>query len=161
MCALGEILSGCRVPGAGCRVLGAGCRVRPSEPWKCLVIHIQFQRSVGLLITRGRGVGVCVGWGRERSRGRASATYALSIRGFREYKPWCSGRAAAVSSHCPATVCTHWRGVRLCGCAAGEDGCGMGCRMGAGRRVRARSGVRLQKPQHVSRQGESERFPLH
>ena len=47
----------------GCWLLGAGCWGRPSEPWKCLVIHIQFQRSVGLLITRNQGWGV---WRRGR-----------------------------------------------------------------------------------------------
>ena len=63
--------------------------------------------------------------------------------------------------------------VRLCGCAALRDGCRTGagrvqdgCRMGAGwvqggECGRGQVEVRLQKPQHVSRQGESERFPLH
>ena len=63
---------GCEGSGSGEGIPGAGCWVRPSEPWKCLVIHIQFQRSVGLLVTRG-------GWGCEGCEGACRGTEGRSL----------------------------------------------------------------------------------
>ena len=60
-----------------------------------------------------------------------------------------SGCLQPLPSHCLHSLAR--RAAVRC-CVALEDGCGGGHGRGEGR---------LQKPQHVSRQGESERFPLH
>ena len=178
MCARGDTIwvpgAGCRVPGAGCWVPGAGCRVRPSEPWKCLVIHMQFQRSVGCS-SRGVGAWACAWGGGVSVVGGAPQRRMLSAL---EASGNTNRGAATGQRLSPATAqplsaligaaCGCAADWTACGCAALEDGCGMGAGWvqegagwvqggGCGRRSRGR----LQKPQHVSRQGESERFPLH